>query len=51
MASWPYNFPLSNDFVKSKERGALKGQLLVHDRYTTPALQEKLILLTIFYDR
>ncbi|XP_073147134.1 uncharacterized protein [Henckelia pumila] len=33
VASWPYNFPLSKDFLKSKQRGALSGRLLVHDRY------------------
>ncbi|KAL8047045.1 hypothetical protein ABFX02_08G212900 [Erythranthe guttata] len=30
-ASWPYEFPLSKDFVKSNQRGALSGQLLVRD--------------------
>ncbi|CAA2994721.1 probable rhamnogalacturonate lyase B [Olea europaea subsp. europaea] len=30
-ASWPYNFPLSTDFLKSNQRGAVSGQLLVHD--------------------
>ncbi|KAK4417176.1 hypothetical protein Salat_2543200 [Sesamum alatum] len=30
---WPYNFPLSEDFVKSNQRGAARGQLLVHDWY------------------
>ncbi|KAL8047044.1 hypothetical protein ABFX02_08G212900 [Erythranthe guttata] len=30
-ASWPYEFPLSEDFVKSNQRGALSGQLLVRD--------------------
>ncbi|KAL9160704.1 hypothetical protein ABFS82_08G218200 [Erythranthe guttata] len=30
-ASWPYEFPLSDDFVKSNQRGALSGQLLVRD--------------------
>ncbi|KAL2498990.1 Rhamnogalacturonate lyase family protein [Abeliophyllum distichum] len=29
--SWPYNFPLSKDFLKSNQRGAVSGQLLVHD--------------------
>ncbi|KAK6150315.1 hypothetical protein DH2020_015247 [Rehmannia glutinosa] len=29
--SWPYDFPLSEDFVKSNQRGAVSGQLLVHD--------------------
>ncbi|KAK6150317.1 hypothetical protein DH2020_015249 [Rehmannia glutinosa] len=31
--SWPYNFPLSKDFVKSNQRGAVRGQLLVQDRF------------------
>lgn len=34
VASWPYSFPLSEHFVKSDQRGALSGQLLVHDGYT-----------------
>ncbi|EYU30909.1 hypothetical protein ABFS82_08G217700 [Erythranthe guttata] len=33
VSSWPYNFPLSVDFLKSNQRGAVKGQLLVHDWY------------------
>ncbi|KAL1569708.1 rhamnogalacturonan endolyase [Salvia divinorum] len=33
VASWPYNFPLSGDFIKSEERGAVMGQLFVRDRY------------------
>ncbi|KAH6760094.1 Rhamnogalacturonate lyase family protein [Perilla frutescens var. frutescens] len=33
VAAWPYNFPLSRDFLKSKERGAVSGQLFVHDWY------------------
>ncbi|KAG6382739.1 hypothetical protein SASPL_157553 [Salvia splendens] len=33
VASWPYTFPLSTDFVKSEERGAVSGQLFVRDRY------------------
>ncbi|KAI3451280.1 hypothetical protein Pfo_007945 [Paulownia fortunei] len=33
VASWPYNFPLSKDFLKSYQRGAVRGQLLVHDWY------------------
>ncbi|KAK2996008.1 hypothetical protein RJ640_013898 [Escallonia rubra] len=32
-ASWPYSFPLSKDFSHSDERGTVRGQLLVHDRY------------------
>ncbi|XP_019106050.2 probable rhamnogalacturonate lyase B [Beta vulgaris subsp. vulgaris] len=31
--SWPYEFPLSEDFPKSVERGFAYGRLLVHDRY------------------
>ncbi|KAI8536465.1 hypothetical protein RHMOL_Rhmol10G0259100 [Rhododendron molle] len=31
--SWPYNFPLSEDFPKAKQRGIVTGRLLVHDRY------------------
>ncbi|KAI3451278.1 hypothetical protein Pfo_007943 [Paulownia fortunei] len=31
VASWPYSFPLSQDFAKSNQRGAVSGQLLVHD--------------------
>ncbi|KAL0332828.1 UNVERIFIED_CONTAM: Copia protein [Sesamum calycinum] len=31
--SWPYNFPLSKDYLKSNQRGAARGQLLVHDWY------------------
>uniref|UniRef100_A0A5B6ZSC2 rhamnogalacturonan endolyase n=1 Tax=Davidia involucrata TaxID=16924 RepID=A0A5B6ZSC2_DAVIN len=40
-ASWPYNFPLSADFSHSNQRGIVRGQLLVRDRYinkvATPA--------------
>ncbi|KAL6560847.1 hypothetical protein OROHE_006024 [Orobanche hederae] len=32
-ASWPYDFPLSEDFLKHRQRGTLRGQLLVHDWY------------------
>ncbi|KAG8383634.1 hypothetical protein BUALT_Bualt04G0034400 [Buddleja alternifolia] len=31
VASWPYSFPLSTEFVKSNQRGSVSGQLLVHD--------------------
>lgn len=31
--SWPYNFPASEDFQKSEERGCVSGRLLVQDRY------------------
>ncbi|KZV49773.1 putative rhamnogalacturonate lyase B-like [Dorcoceras hygrometricum] len=33
VASWPYDFPFSNDFLNSSQRGAVSGQLLVHDSY------------------
>ncbi|KAK9930126.1 hypothetical protein M0R45_027181 [Rubus argutus] len=39
--SWPYNFPASEDFQKSDQRGNVSGRLLVFDRYVneeyTPA--------------
>ncbi|KAG5529659.1 hypothetical protein RHGRI_030141 [Rhododendron griersonianum] len=31
--SWPYDFPLSEDFPTAKQRGTVTGRLLVHDRY------------------
>lgn len=31
VAAWPYDFPLSTDFLKSNQRGAVRGQLFVHD--------------------
>ncbi|KAK9670706.1 hypothetical protein RND81_13G219400 [Saponaria officinalis] len=34
--SWPYEFPLSEDFPKSMLRGFVFGRLLVHDRWKTP---------------
>ncbi|PIA41212.1 hypothetical protein AQUCO_02300190v1 [Aquilegia coerulea] len=33
MQSWPYSFPVSDDFPKSKQRGSVYGRLLVRDRY------------------
>ena len=30
--SWPYDFPSSEDFSKSVERGFIFGRLLVSDR-------------------
>lgn len=29
---WPYNFPASEDFQKSEQRGTVNGRLLVRDR-------------------
>nr|KYP72307.1 Rhamnogalacturonate lyase [Cajanus cajan] len=31
--SWPYDFPASEDFQKSSQRGSVCGTLLVRDRY------------------
>lgn len=31
VAAWPYDFPLSRDFLKKNQRGGVKGQLFVHD--------------------
>ncbi|KAH7847021.1 hypothetical protein Vadar_020875 [Vaccinium darrowii] len=31
--SWPYEFPKSEDFPRSDQRGTLNGRLLVYDRY------------------
>ncbi|PKA47812.1 hypothetical protein AXF42_Ash020215 [Apostasia shenzhenica] len=31
--SWPYSFPLSEDYQKSEQRGSISGRLLVRDRY------------------
>ncbi|KAF6166742.1 hypothetical protein GIB67_005618 [Kingdonia uniflora] len=31
--SWPYTFPVSEDFPSSDERGTVTGRLLVRDRY------------------
>ncbi|CAL5332656.1 hypothetical protein CsSME_00014125 [Camellia sinensis var. sinensis] len=31
--SWPYNFPASEDFPPSDQRGQVSGRLLVQDRY------------------
>ncbi|KAM7515834.1 hypothetical protein LguiA_005417 [Lonicera macranthoides] len=33
VARWPYDFPLSKDFLQSDQRGSVGGQLLVLDRY------------------
>lgn len=30
---WPYEFPQSQDFPRSAERGSISGRLLVRDRY------------------
>ncbi|KAJ8543972.1 hypothetical protein K7X08_025590 [Anisodus acutangulus] len=31
VASWPYDFPVSKDYVKSNQRGRVSGQLFVND--------------------
>jgi len=33
VASWPYEFALSKDYIKSNQRGTVRGQLFVNDRY------------------
>ncbi|XP_060185168.1 rhamnogalacturonate lyase B-like [Lycium barbarum] len=33
VASWPYDFPVSKDYVKSNQRGRVSGQLFVNDRF------------------
>ncbi|XP_042451252.1 probable rhamnogalacturonate lyase B isoform X2 [Zingiber officinale] len=33
MDSWPYQFPVSEDFQKSEQRGSVIGRLLVQDKY------------------
>ncbi|XP_004288872.1 PREDICTED: rhamnogalacturonate lyase B-like [Fragaria vesca subsp. vesca] len=32
---WPYDFPASKDFLSPKQRGAVRGSLLVRERYVT----------------
>ncbi|KAG5574200.1 hypothetical protein H5410_054334 [Solanum commersonii] len=32
VASWPYEFALSKDYIKSNQRGTVRGQLFVNDR-------------------
>ncbi|KAF2283859.1 hypothetical protein GH714_016581 [Hevea brasiliensis] len=36
--SWPYDFPQSEDFPSSRQRGSVSGQLLIHDRYNNKRL-------------
>ncbi|KAJ8557424.1 hypothetical protein K7X08_003049 [Anisodus acutangulus] len=31
VASWPYGFPVSTDYIKSNQRGTVKGQLFIND--------------------
>ncbi|KAM1023390.1 hypothetical protein TB2_044139 [Malus domestica] len=33
--SWPYSFPASEDFPKSRQRGNVRGRLLIQDRYVS----------------
>nr|XP_016448768.1 PREDICTED: probable rhamnogalacturonate lyase B [Nicotiana tabacum] len=35
VTSWPYDFPVSTDYIKSNQRGAVRGQLFVNDSTTT----------------
>ncbi|XP_049392588.1 uncharacterized protein LOC125856967 [Solanum stenotomum] len=36
--SWPYEFPLSQDFVGADQRGIVSGRLLVNDSYMSKTL-------------
>lgn len=36
--NWPYNFPASEDFESSDQRGYISGRLLVLDRYFNDGL-------------
>nr|XP_018623891.1 probable rhamnogalacturonate lyase B isoform X2 [Nicotiana tomentosiformis] len=36
--NWPYNFPLSEDFVRFDQRGIVTGRLLVRDSYVSEKL-------------
>ncbi|KAK2975649.1 hypothetical protein RJ640_000674 [Escallonia rubra] len=36
--SWPYDFPLSQDFPHANQRGTMSGRLLVRDRYISRVL-------------
>uniref|UniRef100_A0A1S3Y8U3 Rhamnogalacturonan lyase domain-containing protein n=2 Tax=Nicotiana TaxID=4085 RepID=A0A1S3Y8U3_TOBAC len=31
VANWPYEFPVSKDYIKSNQRGTVRGQILVKD--------------------
>lgn len=33
MKKWPYDFPSSEDFPTAKQRGVIRGRLLVNDKY------------------
>ncbi|KAH0713435.1 hypothetical protein KY289_009394 [Solanum tuberosum] len=35
VANWPYDFPVSEEYIKSNQRGIIRGQLLVNDITTT----------------
>ncbi|XP_060185435.1 probable rhamnogalacturonate lyase B isoform X1 [Lycium barbarum] len=35
VASWPYDFPVSKDYIKSNQRGTVRGQLFINDSTTT----------------
>ncbi|KAL3356093.1 hypothetical protein AABB24_016985 [Solanum stoloniferum] len=35
VANWPYDFPVSEEYIKSNQRGIIRGQLLVNDSTTT----------------
>ncbi|KAL3323492.1 hypothetical protein AABB24_037902 [Solanum stoloniferum] len=35
VANWPYDFPVSEEYIKSNQRGIIRGQLLVNESTTT----------------
>ncbi|XP_057784111.1 uncharacterized protein LOC131001607 [Salvia miltiorrhiza] len=35
MKKWPYDFPSSEDYPNAKQRGQIRGRLLVSDKYAT----------------
>ncbi|XP_042471341.1 uncharacterized protein LOC122053383 isoform X2 [Zingiber officinale] len=41
MDSWPYQFPVSEDFQKSEQRGSVMGRLLVQDKFRQYGLWER----------
>ncbi|XP_031109461.1 rhamnogalacturonate lyase B-like [Ipomoea triloba] len=36
--SWPYDFPMSEDYPSATQRGTVSGQLLIRDRYLSQQL-------------
>ena len=47
--SWPYNFPASEDFPKSAQRGNVSGTLLIKDRYHYAIIDFSKISFSLLY--